>query len=322
MIMHTKLNYINFLILIIMIFISISVGVADFSWSKIFISEESQTILLMSRIPRTLAIILSASTMAIAGMVLQIILQNRFVSGDMVGATQSATLGLLFATLIFPNSYLIVKMSIASVAALIGMFIFILMLRRIPSHQQLLIPLIGIIYGGIIDASSTFIALQTDSLQLLGSWFIGDFSGVLAGHYELLYIAGILTLVIYFIADRLSIIGLGKNISINLGVNFVQIMWISLVVVAMISSIVVVSVGVIPFIGLVVPNIISMLSGDRLKSNLPSVALLATNLVLFSDILGRTINAPFEIPISTIFGIFGTVIFIYILFRKKSKNVQ
>lgn len=118
-------------------------------------------------------------------------------------------------------------------------------------------------------------------------------------------------------ADKLTIAGLGENISTNLGINYKQMTWLALVVVALITSIVVVTVGQIPFIGLVVPNIVSRIAGDRLRKNLPTVVVLGANLVLACDILGRVINAPYEIPISTVFGIVGTIIFLYLLLKEK-----
>ena len=180
-----------------------------------------------------------------------------------------------------------------------------------------MVPLVGIVFGNIIEAVTTFIAYETDSLQLLSFWFSGDFSGVLAGRYELLWLTAILAIVIYFMADRLSIAGLGENISTNLGVNYKQMTWLALLTVAMITAVIVVTVGQIPFIGLVVPNIISRLAGDRLRRNLPAVVLLGANLVLACDILGRIINHPYEVPISTMFGMLGTLIFLYLLFKGK-----
>ena len=97
---------------------------------------------------------------------------------------------------------------------------------------------------------------------------------------------------------------------------------LALIVVAMITSVVVVTVGEIPFIGLVVPNIVSRLAGDQLRQNLPSVVLLGANLVLLCDILGRLIIAPYEIPISTVFGVLGTVIFLYLLFKGQTNNAD
>ncbi|AHG75622.1 Transport system permease protein [Mannheimia varigena USDA-ARS-USMARC-1296] len=294
-----------------------SVGVADFSWREIFSSSEQSQIFFISRLPRTLAVLLVGATLAIAGMVLQIVLKNRFIEPSMIGTSQSAAIGILITSLFFPASALLLKMSIATLCALIGMGIFMLLIRKLPPYQQLMLPLVGIVFGNVIEAISTYIAYETDSLQVLSVWFSGDFSGILAGRYELLWLTAILAVVVYIMADKLTIAGLGENISTNLGINYKQMTWLALVVVALITSIVVVTVGQIPFIGLVVPNIVSRIAGDRLRKNLPTVAVLGANLVLACDILGRVINAPYEIPISTVFGIVGTIIFLYLLLKEK-----
>lgn len=309
------LAYLNFLFLLILCPISMSVGVADFSWSDVFQQPEQTQLFFVSRLPRTFAIILVGATLSIAGMVLQIVLKNRFIEPSMIGASQSAALGILIATLLFPATPLLAKMSFATVCALIGMAIFMFLMRNLPPHQKLMLPLIGIIFGNVIESITTFIAYETDSLQLLSVWFAGDFSGVLAGRYELLWITAGLAFLVYIMADRLSIAGLGQNISTSLGINYQQMTWFALIIVAMITALIVVTIGQIPFIGLVVPNIISRLAGDRLRQNLPTVVLFGANLMLACDIVGRVINAPFEVPISTIFGIIGTLIFLYLLFR-------
>lgn len=314
--MH-KLTVYNLILLFFLSLWSLSVGVADFEWKAVFSQSEQLSLLLISRIPRTLAIILVGATLSVAGMVLQIVLKNRFIEPGMIGASQSAALGVLIVSLLFPASDLLFKMSFATVSALIGMGVFMLLLKHLPPYQQLMVPLVGIVFGNIIEAVTTFIAYETDSLQLLSFWFLGDFSGVLAGRYELLWLTAILAIVIYFMADRLSIAGLGENISTNLGVNYKQMTWLALLTVAMITAVIVVTVGQIPFIGLVVPNIISRLAGDRLRRNLPAVVLLGANLVLACDILGRIINHPYEVPISTMFGMLGTLIFLYLLFKGK-----
>ncbi|WP_025342605.1 ABC transporter permease [Mannheimia varigena] len=313
----TSFFRLNLLFLLLLIPISMSVGVADFSWREIFSSSEQSQIFFISRLPRTLAILLVGATLAIAGMVLQIVLKNRFIEPSMIGASQSAAIGILITSLFFPASALLLKMSIATLCALIGMGIFMLLIRKLPPYQQLMLPLVGIVFGNVIEAISTYIAYETDSLQVLSVWFSGDFSGILAGRYELLWLTAILAVVVYIMADKLTIAGLGENISTNLGINYKQMTWLALVVVALITSIVVVTVGQIPFIGLVVPNIVSRIAGDRLRKNLPTVVVLGANLVLACDILGRVINAPYEIPISTVFGIVGTIIFLYLLLKEK-----
>ncbi|MGC7559914.1 ABC transporter permease [Pasteurella sp. PK-2025] len=312
-----SLNRLQVLCLCLLIPISIATGVADFDWFAVFSSPEQINLLFISRLPRTLAVILVGATLAISGMVLQIVLKNRFLEPSMIGASQSAALGILFVSLYFPATSLLTKMSIATLFALLGMTIFSLLLQRLPPQQQLLVPLMGIIFGNVIEAGTTFIAYQTDTLQLIAIWFSGDFSGILAGRYELLWLTAGFAFMLYVLADQLSIAGLGRHISINLGINYTFLIWLAFFLVAMITAVIVVTVGQIPFIGLVVPNIISRLAGDRLRQNLPAIALLGANLVLACDIIGRRLNAPYEIPISTIFGVLGTLLFLYLLYKGK-----
>lgn len=323
---YTTTNSIQVVLLVVFTFISITVGVADWQWSDFFKTDGSNDLFFISRLPRTLAIILTGATLAISGIIIQILLKNRFIEPTMIGATQSASLGLLLLLLYFPAAPILLKMSVASLTALLGMLLFLLILKRLPPTNQLLIPVIGIIFAGIIEAVATFIAYETDTLQLLNVWIHGDFSAVLLGRYELLWLTGIMAIIAYMMADQLTIVGLGKTISFNLGLNYQQILWSGLVIVALITSMVVVTVGTIPFIGLIVPNIVSRLCGDSLRKNLPTVALMGANLVLLCDILGRVIRYPYEIPVSTLFGVIGTLVFLYLLFvpakQRQTKQPQ
>jgi iron complex transport system permease protein len=316
----------SLIIMGLLVLLSLSIGVADFSWSGILQSLISQSansdssLMLVSRLPRTIAIILTGVSMAVAGIIIQVVLKNRFVEPSMVGATQSAALGLLVVSLLFPASALIIKMSVATITAMFGMMLFMLLIHRIPPTDFLMVPLIGIVFGGIIQAVTTFIAYQTESLQMLSVWQFGDFSGVLAGRYELLWLTGGLCVLAYVIADKLTIVGLGDNIALNLGISKRQVTWLGVGMVAMMSAVVVVTVGMIPFIGLVVPNIVSRIMGDKLRRSLPAVALLGASAVLLCDIIGRSIRYPFEVPVATIFGVVGTVLFLWLLLRAPSEQ--
>ncbi|WP_440826277.1 ABC transporter permease [Psychrobacter cryohalolentis] len=320
------INTASFVIMGMLVLLSLSIGVADFSWSGVFHSlanhsaNSDSSLMLVSRLPRTIAIILTGIAMAVAGMIIQVVLKNRFVEPSMVGATQSAALGLLVVSLFFPASALIIKMSVATIAAVLGMMLFMLLIHRIPPTDFLMIPLIGIVFGGIIDAITTFIAYQTETLQMLSVWQFGDFSSVLSGRYELLWLTGVLCIIAYIIADKLTIIGLGDNIALNLGISKRHVTWIGVGMVAMMSAVVVVTVGMIPFIGLVVPNIVSRIMGDKLRRSLPAVALLGASAVLLCDIIGRSIRYPFEIPVATVFGVVGTIVFLWLLLRAPAES--
>ena len=315
-----SINLLALMSMLGLMLVSVSIGISDFSWANIWQGQDNSLQLLMtSRLPRTLAIVLTGASVAVAGMTMQVVLKNRFVEPSMIGSTQSAALGILLTSLLLPQISTFFKMGISTAFALVGMLIFMRLIRRLPATDYLIIPLVGIVFSGIIDAITTFIAYETESMQLLSVWQLGDFSGVLAGRYEILWLTGLLCAVAYVLADKLTIVGMGDTIAKNLGVNREAILWAGVVMVAMISALVVTTVGSIPFIGLVVPNIVSRLMGDKLRASLPAVALLGSSLVLLCDIIGRVIRYPFEIPVASVFGVVGTVLFLWLLFKNPSR---
>lgn len=305
--------------IIVMAGVSITVGVADVSFQSVVNGQGDDTlILLASRVPRTLAIVLTGASMAIAGLIFQMLTRNKFVEPSTAGTAESAGLGLLVVVFFFPLAPLMVKMLIASGFAVAGTFLFLRILDRLPVHEPLLVPLVGLMLGGVIGALATFFAYQADLMQYLGIWTTGEFSGVLRGRYESLWITGILAIVGYIFADRFSIMGMGRDASITLGLNYRAVMWLGLMIVAVITALVIVTVGMIPFLGLIVPNIVSRMVGDNVRAAVPWAASLGAGLLLFCDILGRVIRAPYEIPIGTIFGVLGSAVFLVLLLGRQS----
>ena len=292
------------------------VGVSEVSFTLLLQDAAAREVFFASRIPRTASVILTGMSMANAGLIMQMLMRNRFVEPSMTGTTQAATLGLLLVTLLLPHSAVFIKMIIACIAAIIGLAGFMAIVRVLPPTAKLLAPLVGMIYGGVIGAVATFIAYEYDMMQYLVAWFIGDFSSVLVGRYELLWITACLCVIAYIFSNQFTIAGLGKEISTNLGLNHNMITAVGLLIVALISAIVVVTVGAIPFIGLVVPNIVSRVMGDNVRQTLPWNMLSGGALVLACDIASRLINYPYEIPVGTIIGIIGTILFLYLLYAR------
>ena len=181
---------------------------------------------------------------------------------------------------------------------------------------MLLVPLIGIVIGTVIDSLTTFIAYKFDVLQTLNAYMVGNFSLIIEGRYEMLYIIGPLVVIAYIYAYRFSVAGMGEDFSKNLGLSYNKIITIGLVIVALVTASVLVTVGSIPFLGLIIPNIVTMYKGDLLKKNLTDTALFGSILLLFTDIFGRVIIYPYEVPIGLTIGVIGSLIFIILLVRK------
>ncbi|WP_407521363.1 ABC transporter permease [Methylobacterium oryzisoli] len=292
---------------------SLVVGVGD-------LTGQGTELLLASRIPRTLALILAGAGMAVAGIIMQLIAQNRFVEPSTAGTVESATLGMLLVTLLAPGAPVVVKMLAATATALAGTALFLRVLRAMPLRARLTVPLVGIMLGGVVEAASTFIAYRTDMLQFLGTWRAGDFSTVLRGRYELLWLAAALTLLAYLMAERFTIAGLGRDASVNLGLDYRRVVALAIAIVSMITAVTISTVGTIPFLGLVVPNLVTLVAGDNLRRTLPLVAVSGAGLLLACDVLGRLVRYPYEIPVGTTMGVVGSALFLTLLLRRDARR--
>lgn len=272
------------------------------------------------RIPRTISLVLAGAAMAMSGLVMQLLTQNKFVEPSTTGTTEWAGLGLLTVMYFIPAATILDRMIGAVVFSFIGTIVFFLFLRRVTLRSSLIVPIIGIMLGAVVSSISTFFALQTDMLQQLGTWFAGSFNTVFRGQYEVLWIVVLIVIAVFIFADRLTVVGMGEEIATNVGLSYNRMILIGTGLIAIATGVVTVVVGSLPFLGLIVPNIVSMFRGDDLRSNLPWVCLMGVATVTICDLIGRTIIAPFEIPVSVILGIIGAVVFVILIVRRRGRG--
>ncbi len=277
-------------------------------------------VLLESRLPRTLAVVLTGAALSVAGVLIQALTRNRFVGPDTTGTAEGAALGLLVVTLLAPGAPLLVKMGVASLGALGATVLFLQLVRRIPPREVMLVPIAGLVLSGVLGSMVTYIGWQTDLMQLIGAWLMtGEFSGVIAGRYELLWVAGFAALLAGFAADRFAILSLGESVATGLGLRAKAVMRFGMVVVSVVMALVVTTVGLIPFVGLVVPNIAARIMGDNLRASLPVVAVGGACLVLACDLIGRLVVYPYEIPVGSVLGMVGALVFLWLLYRRPAR---
>jgi iron complex transport system permease protein len=306
---------VGILVVLALLVVSLFTGVYDIAGAA-----DGAEMFQITRVPRTIALVLAGAAMAMAGLVMQLLTQNRFVEPTTTGTTEWAGLGLLTVMVLVPNPSIPLRMAGAIIAAFIGTMVFFAFLRRVSLKSSLIVPIVGIMLGAVVGSVSTYFALVTDSLQAIGVWFAGSFTSVLRGQYEMLWIVAIVGVVVFVVADRLTIAGLGEEIATNVGVDYNRVILLGTVLIAVTTGVVTVIVGNLPFLGLIVPNIVSMVRGDDLRSNLPWVCLLGIAIVTVCDIIGRTIIMPFEVPVSLILGIVGAIVFILLLLRQRRRG--
>ncbi|EJL6551814.1 iron chelate uptake ABC transporter permease subunit VctD [Vibrio cholerae] len=301
------------LVLVVISFFSLFVGVGNLSLAALFQGDESAwQLLLTSRVPRLLAILLSGAGLSIAGLIMQQVSQNRFASPSTSGTIECAMLGYVLSLVLFghgQNLWLIFGVS------MLGTLVFVFFIQRIQFKNVIFVPLIGIIFGNVIDSLATFIAYKYDAIQNLSGWAVANFANLLKGDFELLYIAIPVAIFSYLYAARISAVGMGKDFATNLGLNYQQVMIIGVALVSIMSATVVMIVGQLPFLGLIVPNLVSLYYGDNLRKNIPRTAIFGAMFVLLCDLVGRVIIFPYEVPISMIISILGGSVFIALILR-------
>src|SRR5690625_4535443 len=308
--------------LIIFSFISIFIGVSSVSILDIFtLTEDQRHVLVVSRIPRLISILIAGASMSVCGLIMQQLSRNKFVSPTTAGTLDSARLGILVSLMVFTAASPLQKIVVSFAFALLGTFIFMKVLEKIKFKDAIFIPLVGLMFGNIIDSIATFFAYRNDLIQNMTSWMQGDFSMIMSGNYELLFVTIPILGIAYAYANKFTIAGMGEDFAKNLGLDYRQVVNLGLIIVALVTASVVLSIGVIPFLGLIIPNIVTIYQGDHLKNNLMHTALLGALFVLMCDIIGRVVIYAYEIPISLTVGVIGSGIFIYLLIRRKKYGI-
>ncbi|MGN0364084.1 MAG: ABC transporter permease [Bilifractor sp.] len=303
-----------FIILLLLSAGSLFVGVIDIDPAALISGNaDAWEIFLASRIPRLLAIICTGVGMSVSGLVMQQLTMNKFVSPTTGATISSAEFGILLALVFGADSTLWSRAILAFITAIIGTWIFVAFITKMQFKEPIMVPLVGIMFGNIITGLTSFVAYQFDMTQALTSWETGHFSQVLRGRYEIVYLVVPLVILAVIFANHFNIVGMGQDFSKNLGVNYRLVLVGGLTICAAITASIVVIVGAISYIGLIVPNIVAMFKGDRIRGTIWDNALFGAIFVLVCDMIGRVVVFPYELPIELIVGIIGSIVFIVML---------
>lgn len=270
----------------------------------------------ISRVPRTLAIILAATGASISGLIMQAISRNKFISPGTAGTTDAALLGLLIGYLLLGSQPLMIKLLFAFGFALLSTFVFMAMLRRITFKDLIYVPLLGMMYGAVIASATTFIAHRFDALAVLGSIGVGSFTTMTSGRFELLLVIIPPLLVAFYYAAQFSLVSLGEDFTKNLGVNYRWVVNVGLIIVAIVAAASFVTVGPLPFVGLIIPNLVAQYYGDHVPKSMLDLGLFGASFVLLNDIISRVVIYPYEVAVSFTMGITGGLIFLWLIIRR------
>ena len=298
------------------IVLSLSVGTAAFSVEQFLVgSNTDRLILLSSRLPRTVTVLLAGAGLSLSGLIMQSLTQNRFAAPDTVGTVDAARVGMLCGMILFPGLSVVGKMALSFFFAAAGTFLFLVVVNRLPFKSQMTIPLLGLMYGNILGGVANFFAFRFNVTQNLSAWMQGDFSLVIKGQYEGMYLIFLLFLALYFFADHFTIARFGKDAAKNLGLPFEAVLFIGTLFVSLTVAVILSTVGNLPFLGVIIPNLVSLRFGDNIRNTHGKVALFGAVFLLLCDIFSRAVIPPYEIPVETVLGVFGGGLFLWLLLK-------
>ena len=308
------------IVLVVLACLSLMIGAQQLAWSELVqLSPSAWLTLTASRLPRLAALLLTGVGLSVCGVILQHIVRNKFVEPATSGGLDAAKLGILVALVLMPSIGTLGRLLFALTFSFLACLIFIAIVRRIRFANTVLVPVIGLMYGAVLSAVAEFYAYQHNILQSMQGWLLGDFSKIVQGNYEIIYLILPVVVLTYLFAHRFTVLGMGEGIATSLGLNYPVTVALGLILVSVTVSATVITVGAIPFVGLVIPNLIALLYGDNLARTLPLVAMGGAVLLLACDILGRLLIYPFEIPIGLTAGAVGGVLFLVLIYWRSRR---
>ncbi|MDD6718766.1 MAG: iron ABC transporter permease [bacterium] len=282
-------------------------------------ADPVRRIVLYVRLPRMAAGLCCGAAMAVAGALLQAVLNNAMASPNVIGVNAGAGFFALLAGVLLPQRA--VPGAAFAGALVTALLIYLLALRAGLARTTLV--LAGLAVSGILTAGvNTMRLLFPEGVTGADGFLIGGLSGVslTAVGSALPYLAAGLVLAL-FLAPELNILALGEQTAASLGLPVGRTRLASILAAALLAGAAVSFAGLISFVGLLVPHIARRMVGVDHRVLLPACALLGAIFLLVCDTAARTLFAPYELPVGILLNVIGGVFFLYLLLGRKRGRV-
>ncbi len=274
------------------------------------------------RLPRVLAGVLAGCGLGCAGVLLQGVLNNSLASPNTIGVNSGAGFFVMLSMLLLPQN-LFAK----SLMAFIGAFVtsvLILVLAYFAEKSRITIVLAGITISSFLSAGMNLMKIIDTDITINSTQFlIGSMAGVTMKSLYYPAVGIILGIALSIVLSKaLNILALGDGVASSLGLRVNLYRVIFLLISSMMAGLVVSFAGLIGFVGLIVPHICRYLFGHDSRLLIPTSCLMGAILVLLSDLIGRVLFAPFELPVGIILSLAGGPFFLYLLMKKGGRRVN
>lgn len=277
------------------------------------------------RLPRVVCAIISGAGLALAGAVLQSVLENPLASASTVGISQGAGFGATFAILMvipaITGSSASVSMGMTAIFAFAGAMIsslIVLAFSRLGLLRPESIILVGVALSALWSGGSTIIQYFADDVELskVMFWQFGDLGRATWSQMGFMFVVGTIC-AIYFFLNRWNYNALqnGGHVAGGLGVSVDRVRVLGVLFASVMAAAMVSFVGLINFIGLIAPHIARRIVGNDYRYLLPASLVLGSVIMLASDLIARMIISPIILPIGAITSFLGAPLFLYLLYR-------
>ncbi len=322
---------IGIIITIFGILLSVSLGAKDIDFSFIIhsiFSESSDVdskIIRDVRIPRAISAALVGGFLAVSGAIMQGITRNPIAEPSVMGITQGATfmiavsfvLQRVFEGLVI-DSFSLMMFAFFG-ASISGLLVYFVSSRSIKRLDTVKLALSGTALGTLLISLAMGIAMYFNLSQQLTFWISGGLLGVKWEGVKLLFFVGGIALIFsMIIAPKITILSLGEEVAIGLGEKTNSVRFFSILIVILLTGSSVSVSGNILFVGLIVPQIVRRIVGSDYRYIIPCSMILGSILLIYSDILARMINPPYETPIGSLTALLGVPIFVYLVRKDKT----
>lgn len=301
--------------------------------------ERAAQIVLYIRLPRVVAAIVAGTSLALAGCVMQNVLQNPLASDYTLGVSQGAAFGAAVAILTVgagsvqaasagADAVTIQSPYVVTAAALGGALVAssaIVAMARFRGITPETMVLAGVAMGFLFSAGTVMAQYFATDIQVASIvfWTFGDMGR--ASWRDVIIMACVtLPLFVYFVLKRwdYNALSSGDDIARSLGVNVERTRLAGMFLASLMTAVAVSFLGIIAFIGLIAPHLMRRLIGSDYRYLIPSTAVAGSLLLLIGDTLSRTIIAPVVLPVGAVTSFMGAPLFIYLLIHGLGQPVK
>ncbi|MET3938122.1 iron complex transport system permease protein [Paenibacillus sp. PvP094] len=313
-------------ILLISLFVAISLGAKSLTletvWAAIFQYNPALTphqIIHDLRLPRVVAAAVVGAAFAVAGALMQGITRNPLADTGVLGINAGATFMMALSFAIWPGLPYAWLMGLSFVGAVLStLFIFLLGSAAPGGLTSMRLTVAGAVVAAMLSSLSTGVAIYFDLSQDLAFWYAGGFGGIEWRHLRLIVPVLLITLLLTMpLARRVSLMSLGEEVALGLGINIRMTRFLALTAVVILAGVSVSAVGSIGFVGLVIPHISRKLVGVNYRLIIPMSSLLGAILLVLADLGSRIVNPPEELAVGIMVAFVGVPFFLYLARKER-----